>query len=174
MLYFYITTSLYPKIDTYYYMQCYYILSYADEFVRKAIFNPYKEILRLITKAINLDKVNNCNYYYIRGIAYLNLGEFDKALVDLFYSNELFKREKDPTIRMKNNRVLHIGYFCIAKCYLMKKNFILFNKYLSIALNCKCEDCTNEVHLRAELKRLKVQIITQWKSKIFQKILKKW
>lgn len=161
LTYFYIATSLFPKIDMLYYMQCIYILYYENVFERKGIFDPYVEILRLITQAINLDK-GNYEFYRMRGITHVILEEYDKGLNDLLHSNKLLER----------TGVKHIEYLRIAKCYLMKKQFLLFNKYLSIATNCKC--CNHDSNLKRELNLKKIELINQWKSQIFQKNLKKW
>jgi len=161
LLYFYITTSLFPKSSFCHFMQTFYIIFYEKEFKRKAIFDPYKESVRLITKAINLDD-SNALYYYTRGKIYLYDDKVNKALEDLLYSNQIFK----------SHHIDHIGYLLIAQCYLEKHNYPLFNKYLSMANNCTCDMC-NYPNLQEELNFKKFRI-NEWKKQIFQKNITKW
>lgn len=183
LYYFYICTHLNPQFNLIYFWQARFIFSFIKEFKRNSIFDPWKEILRLINISIDLDNLN-CRYYAYRGMIYFNLGKFDKALNDSLYSNELFKKfnlyrkslEGKKFIIVDKNENLHLGYYIIAKCYLMKKQYLLFNKYLSIATNCNCKSCTSNLNLKlkTELNLIKFQKINRLKSQIFQKNLTKW
>lgn len=179
--YFYIATYYFPKNTNLYYLQCNYILNYRREILRKKIFDPYSECLRLIKNSINLDNTN-CLYYKLRGTTYLNMKMYDKALDNLLYSNELYKKygmyflNGNKTIykfgKDKNN---HFGYLKIAVCFFHKGNFLKFNQYLSFAKKCKCISCGHIFNkdLKIKLDQKKFEI-DNWKNQIFKKNVTKW
>ena len=185
--YFDTVIKLYPKKEILYYWYAQYILRYTRnigyymDFVIDQI--NYTNSLSLIKKAIILDRCN-CLFYKLRGIIYLNLRDYDKALIDLLYSNELFKKfgmykkslNGKKCVIVEKTENLHLGYVKIANCYIIKKKYLLFIKYLNVATNCKCKSCNSKVNfkLKLELNVIKVQVVDKWKTQIFQKNVRKW
>jgi tetratricopeptide (TPR) repeat protein len=179
--YFYIATYYFPKNANLYYLQCIYILTYRKEILRKKLFDPYSECLRLIEKSINLEKTN-CLYYKLRGTTYLNMKMYDKALDDFLYSNELYKKygmyfivDNKPIYRFRKDKNNHFGYLKIAVCYFHKGNFLKFNQYLSFTKTCKCVSCghvfNKELKIKLDQKKFEID---NWKNQIFKKNVTKW
>lgn len=87
----------------------------------------YKKAILYYSKAINLNKNDYPNFYFNRGLAYIDLKDDNSALIDFLYFSELVPYDAD-------------GYSAIGNVYLGLKQYLNAISYLNTAINLNPKD----------------------------------